>query len=278
MIATLVTFWIATTPAAADNAPAGGERRWWSPGEGTPLAAFTPYPNSLGLFGLVNVDGPVVTAGHPFFEPIGSNGRACVTCHQPADAMSLSVDSIRQRWQETEGKDPLFASIDGSNCPHLPAGDPASHSLLLDRGLIRIFLPWPPRTPEGQTIDPEFEIEVVRDPTACNTHPEYGLSSAAPHISVYRRPRPAINLRYVVANSFIATPFVGKSGLLAPRDPKTGKPLNLNMMADAREPTLASQAQSAARDHLQLAGDLTSLQLESIEAFERQLYGAQSFS
>jgi hypothetical protein len=150
--------------------------------------------------------------------------------------------------------------------------------LLLERGLIRIFLPWPPRTPEGQAIAPEFEIEVVRDPTACNTHPDFGLPSADPHISVYRRPRPAMNLRYVVANAFIATPFVGKSGLVAPRDPKSGQPLNLNMMADAREATLAAQAQSAARDHLEFNGELTSLQLETIEAFENQLYGAQSFS
>jgi hypothetical protein len=278
VIAAVNALWIASTWAAADGLPASAERRWWTPGEGTPLAVNTPYPNSLGLFSLLNVNGPVETAGHPFFEPIGSNGRACVSCHQPADAMSLSVESIRQRWQQTEGKDPLFAAIDGSNCPHLPPGDPASHSLLLNRGLIRVFLPWPPRTPDGQAIEPEFELEVVRDPTACNTHQEYGLSSARPHISVYRRPRPAINLRYVVANTFIATPFVGKSALVAPRDPQSGKPLNLNMMADAREATLASQARSAARDHLELAGELNSLQIESIEAFERQLYGAQSFS
>jgi hypothetical protein len=139
-------------------------------------------------------------------------------------------------------------------------------------------LPWPPRTPAGLAIEPEFEIEVVRDPTACNTHPEYGLSSLNPTISVYRRPRPTINLRYVVANAFLATPFVGKSGLLAPRDPNSGKPLNLNMMADAREVTLASQAQAAARDHLELSGELTQGQLDAIESFERQLYGAQAFS
>ena len=34
---------------------------------------------------------PIDTQGHPFFTPLGSNGRACVTCHQPAHAMSVSA-------------------------------------------------------------------------------------------------------------------------------------------------------------------------------------------
>jgi hypothetical protein len=57
------------------------------------------------------------------------------------------------------------------NCPTLPRGDPRSHSLLLERGLFRIALPWPPRRPDGTTIEPEFTIEVVRDPSGCNTGP-----------------------------------------------------------------------------------------------------------
>ena len=118
-------------------------------------------------------------------SPIGANGRACVTCHQPADAMSLSVRTIRERWEATAGKDPLFAATDGMNCPHLPPGDPRSHSLLLERGLIRVALPWPPRHPDGTRIDPEFTIEVVRDPTGCNTSAEYG-------IKVRRRGLPAL--------------------------------------------------------------------------------------
>jgi len=35
--------------------------------------------------------------------------------------------------------------------------------MLLDRGLIRVFLPWPPRAVDGSVIAPEFEIEVIRD-------------------------------------------------------------------------------------------------------------------
>ena len=48
--------------------------------------------------------------------------------------------------------------------------------------------------------------------------------------------------------------FIGKTGMLAAVDPETGRPVNMNMMADARESTLKTQAQSAARGHLLLIG------------------------
>ena len=169
-------------PRAASSA------RWRSPGDGRILAATAAYDNRFGTLSILNTAGQVETKGHAFFEPIGRNGRACVTCHQPADGMSVSVDTIEARWRETNGRDPIFAAIDGSNCPSLPQDDAASHSLLLKRGLFRIPLPWPPRRADGTPVEPEFTIEVVRDPTGCNTHPEYGLTSSSPTVSVYRRP------------------------------------------------------------------------------------------
>ena len=69
----------------------------------------------------------------------------------------------------------------------------------MKRGLFRIPLTWPPRRADGTPVEPEFTIEVVRDPTGCNTHPEYGLTSSSPTVSVYRRPGPVANLKYVVA-------------------------------------------------------------------------------
>jgi hypothetical protein len=261
----------------ADPLPvADGGRAWWSPGEGRAFPRLIEYANPHGRLAVLNTQAPVETAGHPFFEAIGSNGRACVSCHQPADGMSLSLQSIRERWDETGGKDPIFAAIDGSNCPSLPQGDPASHSLLLERGLFRIFLPWPPRDPLGQgTIEPEFTIEVVRDPGSCNLDPQYGLASDNPMISVYRRPRVVANLPYVVHRNFGVGPFVGKTGEPALRDPDNGEPVNMNLMADAREPTLGTQAIEASITHLQLLEGLTPGQIARIVAFERQLFAAQ---
>ena len=250
-------------------------RPWWAPGQGTPLPAFISYANDRGAVGLLNASGAIETKGHPFFEPIGTNGRACVTCHQPADGMSLSLRSIQDRWAATGGRDPLFAAVDGMNCPNLPAADPRSHSLLLERGLIRVALPWPPRRADGTSIDPEFTIDVVRDPSGCNTDPMYGLSSARPTISVFRRPRPAANTKYTTHQNFGVGPFVGKNGMPTAVDPETGRPTSMNLMADARVPTLALQAADAASQHLQIAGGLTADQSARIVAFERQVYTAQ---
>ena len=265
----------ADVPVDPRQVPDGG-RKWWSPGEGRTFPRLIEYSNPHGRHALLNTQAPLATAGHPFFEPIGTNGRACVSCHQPADGMGLSLQSIRERWEQTGGRDPIFAAIDGSNCPSLPQDDAASHSLLLERGLFRIFLPWPPANPRGQgTIEPEFTIEVVRDPGGCNLDPQYGLFSDHPMISVYRRPRVVANMPYVVHRRFGVGPFVGKTGEPALRDPDTGEPVNMNLMADAREPTLATQAVEASITHLQLLAGLTPAQAAQIVSFEDQLFAAQ---
>jgi hypothetical protein len=220
-------------------------RPWWDPARGTPLPASKDFEDPSGQLRLVNKSGDVETTGHPFFTPLGSNGRSCATCHQPSGAMSLSIELIRLRWADTKGKDPLFAAVDGSNCPALPQDQEASHSLLLERGLIRIAIPWPPVTASGELSKPEFRLEVVRDPTFCN--------KTADSISVYRRPRVAANLQY------IALPSEG------------------TLMADGRERTLQSQAVSAILTHEQAAAAPTRVQLQQIEDFERQLFMAQQW-
>src|SRR5580700_3685014 len=148
----------------ADSAytqPSPGNGAWWPPGYDGSFPAAMQLADSSGKLGVVKDGGGMATKGHPFFEPIGGNGRACITCHQPENAMSLSVATAQRRWNETNGKDPLFAAMDGSNCPSLPQDDPASHSLLLERGLIRIALPWPPKGRDGTPLKPEFTLTVV---------------------------------------------------------------------------------------------------------------------
>lgn len=213
---------------------------WWNAARAMPLAPSKEYDDPSGRFRLLNESGEVQTKGHPFFTPLGSNGRSCVTCHQPTSAMSLSLDLIRLRWADTNGKDPLFAAIDGSNCPDLPQAQEKSHSLLLERGLFRIALPWPPVTASGRPIKPDFRIQVVRDPTGCNKDPA--------SISVYRRPRVAANLKYIAT-----------------------------LTADGREPSLQSQAINAALTHEQASAAPNAAQLKQIEDFERQLFLAQQW-
>lgn len=256
---------------AQDTLPAYVQ--WWAPGDGATLERETHYANASGLITILNDLAPIQTKGHPFFESIGSNGRACVTCHQPADSMSLSVATIQAMWEMSNGTDPLFAAIDGSNCPHLPQEHAPSHSLLLDKGLFRIALAWPPKDHAGNTMEPEFDIEVVRDPTGCNSHAQYGLQDGTGFVSVYRRPRPVANMKYVASTGGF---FNIKTGMPLDKDPETGVRVGMNIMSDSRFPTLRAQARDAAMNHLQFSGELTEQQLQEIVAFEEQVYSAQS--
>src|SRR5690606_30461240 len=69
-----------------------------------------------------------------------------------------------------------------------------------------------------------------------------------------------------------------KDGSLMSLDPETGKPVSMQLMADGREPTLETQAVSAAVTHLQFLGELPEEDQELINAFQSQVYSAQSFS
>jgi cytochrome c peroxidase len=246
---------------------------WYSPGQTTPLARSATFDNPAGRLGVLHTSGPIATADHPFFAPRGTNGRACVTCHQPGAAMGLSVTLARARWDQTGGKDPLFAAIDGSNNPSLPQADRGSHSLLLNRGLIRVSLPWPERSGNQGPITPEFTIEVIRDPTGMNTDPEYGLTGRQQRISVFRRPRPVANMKYVMTPD---ARFNIKTGELMDTDPETGQPVGMNMMSDARHATLKLQAVAAALEHLERPTPLSDSDLSRIVEFEQQVFVAQS--
>lgn len=254
------------------TAPEYDHSRWWSPGDDRVFPASADYPNADGSLRVLLSGGAMPTDGHPFFEPQAPNGRACVTCHQPADGMSLSAETARARWAATGGRDPLFAGYDGSNCPTLPQGERASHSLLLDYGLIRIQRPWPGQDIAGNPIRPDFTIEVVRDPWGCNSGPVYGPGAREPNISVYRRPRPAANLKYLLAVGFAYDP---KEGMPLPLDPLSGRPMSGNLMADGRSGTLNGQLLDASRTHLELLRNMDDAEMARIIDFEGRVYAAQ---
>ena len=68
---------------------------WISPGTAGVLPAQSEYATPSGRLGVVFSEGPVEMNGHPFFAPLGKNGRACITCHQPAYGMSFSAEAAR---------------------------------------------------------------------------------------------------------------------------------------------------------------------------------------
>jgi cytochrome c553 len=253
----------------------------WLPGS-TSAITFSPFllpsetdPNPTGLGQTLNQNGLTVAALNPFFQALGTNGRTCATCHQPSNSMSMSVSTVQQRYNLSHGQDPLFAAVDGANCPDAVTSskfyainDPNNpHSLLLNRALIRIGLPWPPKG-----ITPEFSIVGVSDPTHCELNTNYGLLSKTPTVSVYRRSLMAANLKYVTT--------VGKGaaspGQVLAIDPYTGLPESGNIMYDGREPTLQHQAMDAILTHAQASSLPCAAIIQQIVDFENNIYTAQA--
>ena len=190
-----------------------------------------------------------------FFQSLGTNGRTCQTCHQPADAFSLSVTDINNTFIQTNGTDPLFAAIDGANCL-----DSTSHTLLVSHGLIRILLPISPRTFSGAT--PQFTITVTSDPTNCQlANPNVQAQCAAQFgagfqcISVYRRPLPSMNLTF-------------QSTLMW--DGREPSPITAGLTAGLNQ--LGSDATVT---HAQATAPPTAAQLADMTSFQTGLFTAQ---
>ena len=84
---------------------------------------------------------------NPFFRPLGSNGRSCVTCHQPQEGWTMTPKGLRQRFDETQGTDPVFRLVDGADSPLADVSTrrarEKAYSMLLDKGVIRIGLAVP---------------------------------------------------------------------------------------------------------------------------------------
>lgn len=212
--------------------------------------------DSTGVFATYQPAGPSVE-NNAFFQSLGTNGRACVTCHQADEAWTITPQGARLRYALSRGHDPLFAPVDGANCI-----DSSNHSLLLEHGLIRIPLPIAPVTKTGAT--PQFEVTSIDDPYNCQLSDVAAQQACAELngagvtcLSMYRRPLPSTNL------DFLST-----------------------TMWDGREPSpaaaglnasLTQQAIDATLGHAQATAPPNSAELAEIVDFELRLYSAQLF-
>jgi cytochrome c peroxidase len=181
---------------------------------------------------------------NPFFQDLGTNGRRCVTCHQADQGWSITPQGVQARFAASAGTDPIFRNNDGSNCEgalHNTLDEERNnYSLLLTRGLIRVGLD----VPQGA----DFAIDSVKDPYSC-TPPTNDLS-------VYRRPLPSTNLRFLTAVMW---------------DGRESSP-STTILDD-----LARQSNDATRGHAQGFRDLTAAERQQIVAFETGLFTAQAF-
>ena len=133
-----------------------------------------------------------------------------------------------------------------------------AHSLLLERGLIRIFLPVPTGVPHGFTV----AIPPADDRPGCNRFPfdtdrPDDPAAGKQIISMYRRPLISANLGFKVA-----------------RDDRT-RPSSV--MWDGREADLSTQAVAATLGHAQAKVEKlpTAQEVAEIVRFETNFFSAQ---
>ena len=207
--------------------------------ERDPLA---PFVNPSGLARTFSTAGRIDT-GNPFFQSLGTNGRACVTCHQPSTGWTVTPAQIRRRFERTGGLDPIFRTNDGSNSPLSDVSTVearrSAYSMLLDKGLIRVGI--------GIPSGAEFTLESADDP--------YGFASAS-ELSLFRRPLPSTNV------AFLSTVMVDG------RETFPGQSIAFDLM---------HQANAATEGHAQASTPLTTEQRERIVAFESSLFTSQIY-
>ncbi len=198
-----------------------------------------------------NVNGRI-DPRNAFFQPLSANGRSCDTCHKAAEAFSITPPSIRERFDRTRGRDPLFAPVDGANCANARRSNRADHSLLLGHGLIRVANPVP--------ADAQFSISVIHDPFGCALVSDAKTGGLV--ASVYRRPLPTTNI------SFLSTVMWDGRETLAPLG--NGSTFLANLRSN-----LTHQAISAVTVHGERDVQPTPAQLEQIVDLQLGLFTAQ---
>jgi len=163
---------------------------------------------------------------------------------------------VKLRFLLTQGRDPIFSPVDGTNCGELEGKSTLSarrkaSSLLLEHGLIRIPLALP--------ANAEFDVVNVSNRYGCNDFAT---------LSMYRRPIPTSNLRFqsaIMWDGRESAPQTGTQKITYATNPS-------DLLAN-----LAHQAMDATTIHAQGATPLSAAQQKQIVDFEMSLITAQAY-
>ena len=220
------------------------------------LPNMLPIPNATGVAATFSTEGRIGLRG-PFFQSLGTNGRACVSCHQPQAGWTITPENVELRFDLTQGTDPIFRTNDGSNSPAADvstvAARRAAYSMLLSKGVIRVGI--------GIPANAEFELVRVDDP--------YGHASAA-ELSLFRRPLPSTNLHFLSTLMW--------DGRETFKDPASKDCIaGTTTCFASMHFDLVDQSNAATTGHAQAAQPLSTEQREAIVAFEMTLFTAQIF-
>ena len=205
------------------------------------------YNNAFGKLEVYSTDDARgIDASNPFFKSMGTNGRACASCHKLQDALGISTATINALFWKTQGRDPIFRTVDGSNAPtgvyaqtRTISQRLKSFSMLLKHGVIRVGQP---AVPPGA----DFTVASIRDP--------YKFASPK-ELSLFRRPLPSVDLAFHTLAMWDG------------RESEDGR----TAIIDA----LKHQALDATLGHAQASAPPTDAQLADIADFQLHLFAGQ---
>jgi hypothetical protein len=214
-------------------------------------------PDPAGILRTIALDGGDFDLTNPFFQSLGTNGRSCASCHVASTGWTISPPEIRRRFDATRGLDPIFRTVDGSNSPRADVSTiqarRQAYSMLLNKAVIRIGLPIP--------AGAEFALMRVDDP--------YHYAGAS-ELSLFRRPLPTTNLRFLTA-----VMWDGRESFAPLGTTPIGSTFTPQQDAAALFGDLKHQAIGATRGHAQGASSLPDDVAGAIASFELNLATAQ---
>jgi len=129
-----------------------------------------------------------------FFDPaVGTNGQACVTCHQPAQGFTIQLAATRDAFEDTDGLDPLFRPNDTASRPDAVVSTlyarKDAYKLFLDLGVVRIGKTF--KLPSDFTVEPQDTAQFGPLPNSNDVqHP------ANATLSLFRRPLVNTNVNF----------------------------------------------------------------------------------
>ncbi len=193
-------------------------------------------------------------ASNGFFASLGTNGRTCNTCHLEASGWSFTPSDAQGR----ASNDPLFAPVDGADCPPTSATQAPNSALSTEvtgYGLIRIQL--------GIPAGADFSLVSATNPKGCAIAP--GSSGAGGQLFLFRRPLPTTNLVFDSAVMWDGRENLQKPATTADEGDAGALLFDLN-----------DQANSATLGHAQGMSIAGTPGQADIVGFETNLYTAQS--
>jgi cytochrome c peroxidase len=109
------------------------------PGNHDQISNRRTFRNPAGRAGTFSTQGSIDLTSE-FFQPQGTNGRSCASCHLPQDAWSINPGTLQELFDDSGGLHPVFNALDANN----PAMDLSTvdarleaYSMMLSRGVFR---------------------------------------------------------------------------------------------------------------------------------------------